>query len=92
MRSRGKSPEAIEDSQRRVHLNQSIKKDSKNSNSKIKWSPNDHTFMWKRDGVETAVTMTQYFFDRYGIKLVSQGKLHCFDDKTLVSHDYLYLG
>jgi hypothetical protein len=92
MRSRGKTPKEIEDSQRRVHLNKSIKKDPKSSNAKIKWSPNDHRFMWKKDGVKTEVTMTQYFFDRYGIKLVSQAILHCFDVKPLVSHDCLYLG
>jgi hypothetical protein len=81
MLARGKTIKDIEGSRRRVFLNQSVKMDP-DSKSKIKWSPNDHTF--QKDGVET--TVTQHYLDTYGIQLVSQCEPELSNSSSLSSN------
>lgn len=67
MRARGKSQSEIEESRRKVFLNQSLKRDKDTNNSKIKWSPDHHSF--QKGDVE--VTVTKHYLESYGIQLVS---------------------
>ena len=65
MLKRGKSDREVEESRRRVFLNQRMLND-KERNRRIEWSPDNITFL--KGDVET--TVTQHYRDAYGIQLV----------------------
>lgn len=66
MIAQGKTAQDINESRRRVFMNQTLKVDQ-DSKEKIKWSPDDHSFQL---GESEIVTVTQYYARRYGIILV----------------------
>ncbi|KAL7521041.1 hypothetical protein ACHAWX_005735 [Stephanocyclus meneghinianus] len=65
MIAQGKTAQDINESRRRVFMNQTLKVDQ-DSKEKIKWSPDDHSFQL---GESEIVTVTQYYARRYGIVL-----------------------
>lgn len=75
MLKRGMSRNQIDQSRRRVFKNQSIKLDHNDTKKDILWSPNDHSFELGEGGKR--VTVTEYFFERYGITLVRFGLFCC---------------
>lgn len=66
MLKRGKTVADVNDSRRRVFMNQSMKPDQ-DTKEKIKWSPNAHSFLKG----EITTTVTEHYRDSYGINLVS---------------------
>ena len=66
MLKRGKTVADVNDSRRRVFMNQSLKPDP-DTKEKIKWSPDAHSFLKG----EIMTTVTEHYRDSYGISLVS---------------------
>ena len=69
MLKRGMSDSEVEESRRRVFLNQRMFNDKDRNNRRIEWSPDNITLL--KEDAET--TVTQYYRDAHGIELVRDG-------------------